>query len=81
VQAVFPIRVCKEELEFSRTLKSVRTCCHDDRTDATLNCQKLLDIEWSPDWIATSFERMLLIDERPDASQGRPDGNKESDFY
>jgi hypothetical protein len=43
VQAIFPLCVCEGKLESSRTLKCVRMCCHDVRTDATLNCSKLLD--------------------------------------
>lgn len=36
---------CTITLESSRTLKSIRTCCHDVRTDATFNCSKLLDTD------------------------------------
>jgi hypothetical protein len=71
---------CTRTLESSRTLNSVRTCCHDVWTDATLNWSKLLDTDGSPDVIATSSRHMLLIDERPDALLGCPDGNQGSDF-
>jgi len=73
VQAVFSLCVYKGKLESSRTLKSIRMCCHDVRTNATLNCSNLIDIDGSSDGIATSFGWMLLTNERSD-------GNKESDF-
>jgi hypothetical protein len=72
---------CTGMLESSRTLKSIRTCCHDVRTDATLNYSKLLDIDESPDSITTISERMLLTDERPNTLLGRSDGNKGSYFF
>jgi hypothetical protein len=72
---------CTKTLESSRTLKSVWMCCHDVRTDVTLNCSKLLDIDGSLDGIASSSEQMLLTNEHPNALLGRPDGNKGSDFY
>jgi hypothetical protein len=37
------IRVCEGNLITCRTLMCVRTCCHDVRTDATLNCSNILD--------------------------------------
>jgi hypothetical protein len=58
----------------------VWTCCHDIRTNATLNCSNLLDTDGSLDGIATSSGQMLLTDERPDALLGRSDRNKGSDF-
>jgi len=64
----------------SRTLKSVRTCYCDIRTDASLNYSKLLDTDGSPNDILMSSKRMFLTDERPNALLGRPDGNKGSDF-
>jgi len=71
---------CTEMLETSRTLKSVRTCCHDVRTNETLNYSKLLDIDGSPDGIATSSGQMLLTDERPNSRQGHPNEILGSDF-
>jgi hypothetical protein len=48
-QAVFPLHVWEGKLESSRTMKCVRTCCHDVRTDASL---KLFDIDGRPDaWL------------------------------
>jgi hypothetical protein len=41
---------------------------------------KLLDTDESPDGIATSSGRMLLIDEHPDALLGLPDKNKGFNF-
>jgi hypothetical protein len=58
----------------------VWTCCHDVRTDATLNCSNILDIDGSPDGIAMASGWMLLTNERPDALLGCPDRNKGSDF-
>jgi hypothetical protein len=72
---------CTDTLKSSRTHKSVRTCCHDVRTDATLNYSKLLYTEGSPDGIATSSGLMLLTDEHPDILLGHLDGNKGSDFF
>jgi hypothetical protein len=68
---------CIGTLETSRTLKRVRTCCHDVRTNATL---KLLDTDGGLDGIATSSRRMLLTDEGSDVLLGRPNGNKGSDI-
>jgi hypothetical protein len=65
---------CTRTLESSRTLKSVRT-------DATLNCSKLLDTNGSSDGIAMLSRQMLLTDERLDLLQGRPDGNKGFDDF
>jgi len=65
----------------SRTLKSDWTICHYVRTNATLNSSKFLDTDGRPDGIATSFGRMLLTDERPDALLSRPDGSLGSDFF
>jgi hypothetical protein len=59
---------------------SVRTCCHDVRTDATLNCSNLLGIDGRLDGLAMSSGRMLLTDERLDALLGRHDGNNGSKF-
>jgi hypothetical protein len=77
IQTVLQRRLdgCTGILDSSRTLKSVRTCCHDVHMDATLNCSKLLDTDGRPDNIAMSSRQMLLTDERPDVLQGRLDGN------
>jgi len=37
------IRVCEGKSITCRTMMSFRTCCHDVRTNATLNCKNLLD--------------------------------------
>jgi len=72
---------CTDTLESSRTHKSVQTCCHDVRTDATLDCSKLLDTKGSLDGIATTSRLMLLTDEHPDVLLGYLDENKGSDFF
>jgi len=59
---------------------SVRTCCHDVRTDATLNCSNLLDTDGRLDGIAMSSGCMLLTDEHPDTLLSRPDESLGSDF-
>jgi hypothetical protein len=46
------IHICEEKPNSSRTLKSVWTCCHDVRTNATLNYSKLFDTDGCPDtWL------------------------------
>jgi hypothetical protein len=75
------ICVCKGNLISCRTLISIRTYYHEVRTDATLNCSNLLDIDGHPDGIVMSSGRMLLTNERSDALLGHLDGNKGSDFY
>jgi hypothetical protein len=82
VQTVLPCHPdgCTGMLEYSRTLKSVRMCFHDVRTDATLNCSKPLDTDGCLDGIATSSGWMLLTDEHLEALLIRPDGNMGSDF-
>jgi hypothetical protein len=45
-----------------------------------LNCLKLLDTDGRSNGIDTSSERILLTEERPDSSQGRPDGILGFDF-
>jgi hypothetical protein len=60
-------------LKSPQTLNSVRTCCHDVRTDGTLNCSKLLDTNGRPDGC-------YFTDARPDARQERADGILGSDF-
>jgi hypothetical protein len=59
---------------------SIQTCCHDIRTDATLNCSNVLEADGCLDSITTSSGQMLLSDERLDALLSRPDGNKIFDF-
>jgi hypothetical protein len=44
----------------SRTLKSIRTICHYVRTDASLNCSKLLDTDGRPNGKFSSSVRMML---------------------
>jgi hypothetical protein len=80
VHTVLPCRSdgCTGMLKSSQILYSV--CCHNVRTDATLNCSKLLDTDGSLDGITTSSGRMRLTNERPDALLGRPNKNKGSDF-
>jgi len=72
IRTVLPCRLdrCTGMLESSRTLKSIRTCCHDVRTDATLKGLNLLDTDGSLDGIAMSSKWMLLTDELPDALLG-----------
>jgi hypothetical protein len=48
--------------------------CHYVRTDATLNCLKILDTDGRSDGKISSSGRMLLTDERPDGIPRRPDG-------
>jgi hypothetical protein len=59
---------------------SVQTCCHNVRTDATLNCSNLLDIDRRSDDITTSSRQMLLTNKRPNTLLGYQDGNKGSDL-
>jgi hypothetical protein len=49
VKVVFSLRVWEGKLQSSQTLKSDQTCCRDVRTDATLNCSKLLNTDGRPD--------------------------------
>jgi hypothetical protein len=65
---------CAGTLGSSRTLKSVRTICHYVRTDAILNCSKLLDTDGRPDGKFSSSGQMLLTDDRPDGILSHPDG-------
>jgi hypothetical protein len=65
VQDVFPLCACEGKLESSQTLKSVRMCCHDVRTDVTLNCLKLLNKDGRPDgnmeYDFTEFECVSIL--------------------
>jgi len=47
--------------------------CHYVRTNVTLNCLKLLDIDGRSDGKFSSSGQMLLTDERPDGIPRRPD--------
>jgi hypothetical protein len=67
-------------MDSSRTLKSIRMCCHNVLTDATLNCSKLLDVDGSPDNITTSSGWMLLTEERLHSREARSDKILGSDF-
>jgi hypothetical protein len=60
VAAVFSVYVLKRNLLTCQTLKNVRTCCWDVRTDATWNSSKLLDTKGRPDENFLSSERMML---------------------
>jgi hypothetical protein len=44
--------------------------CHYIRTDANLNCSKLLDTDGRPDGKFSSSGRMLLTEEHPDGCKG-----------
>jgi hypothetical protein len=63
VRTVLPRRPhkCTRTLETSQTLKSVRTCCHDVRRDATLNYLKLLDTDGRLNGIARSPDRCCWL--------------------
>jgi len=50
--------------------------CHYVRTDANLNCSKLLGIDGHPDGKFSSSGRMLLTGERSDGIPRRSDGCK-----
>jgi hypothetical protein len=65
-----------EHWDLLRTLKSVRTICHYVRTDANLNCLKLLDTDGRPNGMFSSSRRMLLTDERSNGIPRRSDGCK-----
>jgi hypothetical protein len=67
-------------LDSFQTLKSSRTICHYVWTDVTLNSSKFLNTYGRLDGIAKSSGRMLVIDERPDGLQGRPNGFLGFDF-
>jgi hypothetical protein len=49
IQLSSHIRVCEGNSITCQTLMNVRTCCHDVRTDATLNSSNLLDTNGCPD--------------------------------
>jgi hypothetical protein len=72
---------CKGKPNSPRALTGVWTYCHDVRIDAKLSCSKLFDTDGYPDNISTSFEWMLLTNERPDAILIHLDGNMGSEFY
>jgi hypothetical protein len=57
-------------------MKSIQTICHYVKTDANLNCSKLLDTDGHPDGKFSSFGWMLLTDERLDGIPRRLDGCK-----
>jgi hypothetical protein len=59
---------CTWTLDSSRTLNSVRTICHYVRTDAILNNSKFLDTDGHANGKFSSFEWMLLTEERPDGN-------------
>jgi hypothetical protein len=56
------IHVCKGNSITCWTLMSVRTCCHDVRTDATLNCLNFLDTDGHPNAWPSCLDGILGSD-------------------
>lgn len=72
------IRVSEGRPNSSRTLKCIRTRCHDVRKD--VRWSTYMDTNGHPDGIVTSSGWMLLTNERSDDTLGHLDGNKGSGF-